>query len=101
MPKATVTLKVMVTLDVPAEYAAKVTRDDLVQMARCAVPDSSEHPDPKTGLGGARNGVQVEVEEVCQFEDDQPVFADVTIEHDTFDRVDVDLEDEGFERAEK
>lgn len=40
MPKATMKLTVLVTLDVPAEYAAKVTREDLINMARSAVPDS-------------------------------------------------------------
>lgn len=100
MPKATMKLTVLVTLDVPAEYAAKVTREDLINMARSAVPDSLTHPDPANGRGGPCDGTQVTVEDVCQEEGDQPVFADVNIEHDQMEDVGIEFEDEGFTKAE-
>lgn len=96
MPKATMTLTVLVTLDVPAEQAAKVSKDDLIYMARCALPDSGTHP------RSAPDGVQVTIDDCCQ-EDakGEPIFADVWhVEHDQMTDVDVDLEDEGFTRAE-
>lgn len=102
MPKVTVTLQVLVTLDVPEEYAGLVTEDDIKEMAQGAVPDSMESPDPETGLGGCRNGVQVTVDGVCIFEDKErkvPTFADVFIEHDCTADMDIEFEDPGFKKA--
>lgn len=104
MPRVTVTLQVLVTLNVPEEYAGLVTADDLREMAQGAVPDSMEHPDPETGLGGCRDGTQVTVDGVCQFEDDEdkvPAFADVFIEHDCTADMDIEFVDEGFTKAQE
>ena len=101
MPKVTVNLKVMVTLDVPEEYAEKVTRDDLIDMARGCIPDSLVHPDPKSGIGGACNGTQIIVDNSGQEEDGQPVFADVNIEHDICDEPEIEFEDDGFSKADE
>jgi len=94
MPKATVTLPVLVTIDVPAEYAAKVTREDLVCMARAACPDSMTVPPH-----GPPNGTQVEVEGVAQEEEGLPVFADLFVEHDITSSPVIEFAD-NFERAE-
>lgn len=102
MPKVTVTIPVLVTLDVPEEYAGQVTQDDIQEMAQNAIPDSMEHPDPETGLGGCRNGVQVVVDGVCKFNDPErkdPAFADVFIEHDCTADLDYEFEDPGFTNA--
>lgn len=95
MPSATITLQVLVALDVPAEYAAKVTKDDLVEMARSAIPDSFTAPPH-----GPILGVQVTVDEVCQLDTNHaPVFADVQIEHDIIHDPDIQFDDEGFTQA--
>lgn len=100
MPKATVTVQVMVTLDIPAEFAGKCTRDDLIEMARSSIPDSMVHPDPVHGLGAAINGTQLIVHEKAQEDETgSPVFADVFIEHDTCSDAEVDYEDDVFTTA--
>jgi len=94
MPEAIVTIPVMVTVTVPEEFAAKVTREDLVQMARAACPESSVHPGPP-------NGTQVEVNGVAQ-EDTSgaPIFADLFVEHDVdSDTCDIEFVDD-FPKAE-
>lgn len=95
MPKATVTLSIDVTLDVPAEFAAKVSQNDLIEMARAAIPDSGTTPNPLP------NGVQVTLDGVGQEDEKkQPVFADVYhVEHDTFNEPDIEFCDEGFKEA--
>lgn len=97
MPRATIELKVLVTLDVPEEFAGKVSREDLVEMARSAVPDSSVTP------SGLPNGVQVTVRSRAQEDKDgEPVFADVdNVEHDICDDPDIEFVDEGFTKAEE
>ena len=100
MPIATITLRVIVALEIAQELAAEVTRDDLVSMARGAIPSSMTTPDPTTGRGGPLDGVQVEVEGVCQEEDGEPVFADVTIEHDICTEPEIEFETDGFTKAE-
>jgi hypothetical protein len=101
MPKATVTLSLLVTLDVPDEYVAKVTREDLIEMARSAVPDSMALPDPASGHGGAADGTQTIVEGVAQEDAQrQPIFAEVFIEHDICADVEIDFDEDGFEKAE-
>ncbi len=89
MPTVSVTLTVLVQLDVPKELAGKVTREDLIEMARGRCPDSSVHPGPP-------NGTQVTVEGVAQEEAGQPVFADVYVEHDLCEETEIVFEDEGF-----
>ncbi len=98
--KVTINLRVMVTLDVPEEYAGNVTRDDLIDMARGCIPDSLVHPDPKTGLGAPCNGTQMIIKGCGQEQDGHPVFADVNIEHDICDEPDIEFCDEGFIKAE-
>lgn len=97
MPKVTVTLSIMVTLDVPEEQAKKMTRDDIISAARNAIPDHSQHPNPLP------NGVQVEVDEVCQEDaEGNPIFADVDfVEHDIIQDPEIEFIDDGFETAEK
>lgn len=97
MPKVTVTLPVLVTLDVPEEQAKQMTREDIISAARNAVPDHSQHPNPLP------NGVQVEVDEVCQEDaEGMPIFADVYhVEHDIIQDPDIQFDDVGFETAEK
>ena len=91
--KTTITLQVMVTLDVPEKYAAQVTRDDLIGMARNACPDSMTHPGPPSG-------VQIEVDEVSvEDADGEPVFADSYVEHDICDDPDIEFDDDGFTKA--
>lgn len=105
MPKVTLTVPVLVTLTIPEEYAGKVSREDILEMAKSAIPDSSVHPDPANGMGGCLNGVQLVVEGCCQEDEEkEPVFADVYLEHDcTLDAEDIDFEfeDEGFTKADK
>jgi len=96
MPKVTVTLPVLVTVDVPEEYAAKCTREDLVSMARAACPHSLTVPiGHPTGTQVLNDGVAVEDL------DQQPVFADLSVEHDITAEPDIEFDDEGFETAEK
>jgi hypothetical protein len=100
MPEATIKLSVLITLDIPEEYAARVTRDDLIQMAQSVIPDSMTHPCPKTGLGGPVSGVQLQCDEAGIEENDEPVFADVKhIEHDSFD-ADIEDADDAFTKLE-
>lgn len=82
----------LVTLDVPNPYAAKVTMDDLVDMARAGCPDSSVNPGPP-------DGTQVTVDADCQEEDGEPVFADVFVEHDITSDPEVEFADSGFKLA--
>ena len=93
MATATVTLSVMVTLDVPDELAGKVTRDDLISMARGSIPDSLSCPGPPSGI-------QVLVDNVCQEKDGRPVFAEVFVEHDICGEGEIEFEDDGFTIAE-
>ena len=93
MAEVTVKLSVYVTLDVPEELAGKVTREDLVSMARDACPDSMTTP-------GAPTGIQVCVEEVAQEDGGMPVFAGVFVEHDICEDAEIEFDDEGFTRAE-
>ena len=93
MKTAIVTLSVTVMLDVPDELAGKVTRDDLISMARECIPDSMTCPGPPTGT-------QVTVEDVGQEKDGQPVFAGVFVEHDFCGEGEIEFEDEGFTVAE-
>ena len=95
MPKATVTLPVLVTVDVPEEFSQGVTREDLVNMARAACPDSLTVPPH-----GPPNGTQVTVDGVAQEQNGEPVFADLHVEHDITADPEIDFEDEGFIRAE-
>lgn len=103
MPSVTLTVPVLVTLTIPEEYAGKVSREDILEMARSAIPDSSVHPDPENGLGGCPNGVQITLDSTCQ-EDEQkePIFADVNLEHDctvTAEDIDFEFEDDSFTKA--
>lgn len=93
MAAATVTLSVMVTLDVPDELAGKVTRDDLISMARETIPDSLTTPGPPSGI-------QVLVDNVGQEKDGRPVFAEVFVEHDICGEGEIEFEDDGFTIAE-
>jgi hypothetical protein len=95
MAEAIVTIPVMVTVTVPDEFAAKVTRDDLVQMARAACPESTVHPGPP-------NGTQVEVNGVAQKDDSGgPIFADLFVGHDVdADSADIEFVDD-FATAEQ
>ena len=69
MPTAVVTVSMMVSLDVPEDYAAEITRADLVEMAVAACE--------------SKDGIQVSVNHVCQEKDGEPVFADVFCEDNT------------------
>jgi hypothetical protein len=96
MAKCTVTISVMVTVDVPEEFAAQVTCEDLAQMARAACPDSMTVPPH-----GPPNGTQVLVSD-CAQEDEQgePIFADLYVAHDTINDPEFEFEDD-FATAEK
>ena len=94
MAKATVKLTVLVTLDVPGELAGRITREDLVGMARGCCPDSMTRP-------GAPTGIQVSVDGFCQEEGGQPVIADAFVEHDICSECDIEFEEEGFAAAER
>ena len=91
--KATIPITVFVTLDVPEEFRGAITKDDLRNMAKGAVPES-----PIIGTReGVINGIQVEVDGVCQELEGQPVMADVFIETDMAnDDAEVEFEDEDF-----
>jgi hypothetical protein len=90
MAKCTVTISVMVSVEVPDEFAAKVTRSDLAQMARAACPDSLTLPPH-----GPPNGTQVLVDDVAQ-EDERghPIFADLFVEHDICNEPEFEFEDD-------
>lgn len=94
MAEAIVTIPVMVTVTVPDEFAGKVTREDLVQMARAACPESSVTPGPP-------NGTQVELDGVAQEDGEgEPIFADLHVEHDVdSDTCDIEFVDD-FAKAE-
>jgi len=95
MPKVTVTLPIMVTLDIPEEFASKVSRSDIIEIAKSVIPDSSTTPNPLP------NGVQITLDGCGQEEEDgKPVFADVDhIEHDMGDDMEIEFDDEGFTKA--
>lgn len=95
MADAIVTIPVMVTVTVPERFAGKVSRADLIEMARAACPESSVHPGPP-------NGTQVVVQGVAQEDaDGDPIFADLNVEHDVDEEsADIEFVDD-FARAEK
>ena len=94
MPQVTVTLSIDVTLDIPEKYAKRVSEEDIIEMARSAIPDSSVTPN------NMPNGVQVTLDSSCQEEDGEPVFADVYhVEHDTFNDPLIEFLEEGFTKA--
>ncbi len=77
----------------PEELAGKVTREDLIEMARGCCPDSMTQPGPP-------NGIQVVANGVGQEEAGQPVIADAFVEHDICSEPEIEFEDDGFAVAE-
>jgi hypothetical protein len=85
MPTAIVTVSMMVALDVPEEYAAEITRADLVAMAVAACE--------------TKDGIQVSVNNVCQEKDGEPVFADLFFEDNTRPDPEIEFESDEFKTA--
>ncbi len=93
MPEVIVTLQVLVTVNVPEELAAKVTREDLIEMARSACPDSMTRPGPPEATQVVINGV------AQTGKDERPVFAELFVEHDITSEPDFEFQDDAFDRA--
>jgi len=97
MPKLSYRVEVDVTLYIPEEYAARITKDDVHEMAASVL-----------GHNQAGMGIQVIVDGVAQWSDmspdryekSDPIFADAFV-GGWMDDGEIEIEEDGFDHLDK
>jgi len=97
MPKLSYRVEVDVTLDIPAEHASKITKEDVYEMAASVL-----------GHNHAGKGIQVIVDGVAQWSDmhpdryekSDPIFADAFV-GGWMDDGEIEIEEDGFDNLDK